>query len=103
MSKVNGQQSTVCGLLPDGNFYFLINISCLMSTVNSQQSTDSCRTVIFNFQFPTFSTFQQHNHLQRQVEEHHLGVHVLLDMSLRLAQFVHDAEYVLLIHKGGEA
>ena len=34
MSNVNGQQSTVYGLLPDGNFYFLINISCVKSTVN---------------------------------------------------------------------
>jgi hypothetical protein len=34
MSKVYGQQSTVYGLLSDDNFYFLINILCLKSTVN---------------------------------------------------------------------
>ena len=45
---------------------------------------------------------QQHNHLQCQVEEHHLGIDVLLDMTLGLTQLVHDTEDVLLVHEGGE-
>ena len=59
MSTVNSQQSTdSCRTV---TFIFLINILCLKSTVNSQQSADSCRTVIFNFQFSIFNS--QHSQL----------------------------------------
>ena len=46
---------------------------------------------------------QQHNHLQCEVKEHHLGIDVLFDVPLGFAQFVHDAENVLLVHEGGKA
>ena len=49
MSKVNGQRSTVCGLLPDGNFYFFNQY--FMSNVNGQQSTVYGLLPDGNFQF----------------------------------------------------
>ena len=43
--------------------------------------------------------FQQHNHLQREVEEHHLGIYILLDVSLCFAQLIHNAKDILFVNE----
>ena len=46
--------------------------------------------------------FEQYNHLQGEIEEHHAGVDVALDVVLRALQFVGDADDVAFVDEAGE-